>query len=148
MHDDQHGTALFSGAGLSNALELAKKKIGDVQIVVNGAGASAISCATIYISLGAKKENIVMLDSKGVIRKDGEYSDEHKRFFATDRDIHKLEEAIKKADVFIGLSKGNVLNKEMIKSMNKNPVVFALANPVPEISYEDAIAARTDVIVA
>ncbi|MEO8148737.1 MAG: NADP-dependent malic enzyme [Bacteroidia bacterium] len=148
MHDDQHGTAIISGAGLINALELAKKKITDVQIVINGAGAAAISCGKIYISLGAKKDNIVMLDSKGVIRTDGDYSDEHKRYFATARNIHTLEDAIKKADVFIGLSKGNVLNGEMIKSMNKNPVVFALANPVPEISYEDAVAARPDVIVA
>lgn len=148
MHDDQHGTAIISGAGLINALELAKKKISEVQIVINGAGAAAISCGQIYISLGAKRENIIMLDSKGVIRADGDYSDEHKRNFATKRDIHTLEEAIKKSDVFIGLSKGNVLNGEMIKSMNKNPVVFALANPVPEISYEDAMAARPDVIVA
>ncbi len=148
MHDDQHGTAIISGAGLINALEIANKKIEEVQIVVNGAGASAISCAKIYLSLGAKKENIVMLDSKGVIRTDGEYPDEHKRFFATSRDIHTLEEAIVNADVFIGLSKGNILNAAMIQSMNKSPVVFALANPVPEISYEDAMAARKDVIVA
>lgn len=148
MHDDQHGTAIISGAALINALELAKKKISDVQIVVNGAGASAISCAKIYIALGAKKENIVMLDSKGVIRAEGEYSDEHKRFFATARNIYTLEEAIKNADVFIGLSKGNVLNKDMVKAMSKNPIVFALANPVPEISYEEAAAARPDAIVA
>lgn len=148
MHDDQHGTAIISGAALINALELANKKIASVQIVVNGAGASAISCARIYISLGAKKENIVMLDSKGVIRGDGEYADENKKFFATQRDMHTLEDAIKGADVFIGLSKGNILNKDLIKAMSKNPIVFALANPVPEISYDEALEARPDVIVA
>jgi malate dehydrogenase (oxaloacetate-decarboxylating)(NADP+) len=148
MHDDQHGTAIISGAGLINALELAEKKIGDVQIVINGAGASAISCAKIYIALGATKSNIVMLDSKGVIRKDGEHTDENKLFFASDRDINTLDEAMKNADVFIGLSKGNVVSKDMVKSMNKNPIVFALANPVSEISYDDAVASRPDVIVA
>ena len=148
MHDDQHGTAIISGAGLMNALELAGKKIGDVKIVINGAGASAISCAKIYISLGAAKSNIVMLDSKGVIRKDGDHTDENKLFFATDHDIHTLDEAMSQADVFIGLSKGNVVSKDMVKSMNKNPIVFALANPVSEISYEDAKASRPDVIVA
>lgn len=148
MHDDQHGTAIISGAGLINSLELTGKKISDVQIVINGAGAAAISCAKIYISLGAGKDNIVMLDSKGVIRADAEHTDENKKFFATSRNINTLDEAMQNADVFIGLSKGNVVSTDMVKSMNANPVVFALANPVPEISYEDAMASRPDIIVA
>lgn len=148
MHDDQHGTAIISAAALLNALELAGKKIGDVKMVINGAGAASVSCTKLYINLGAKKENIIMLDSKGVIRKDNPNLDESKRFFATDKNIHTLEEAIKGADVFIGLSKGNILNAAMLQSMAKNPIVFALANPLPEISYFDAKAARPDVIVA
>ena len=149
MHDDQHGTAIISSAGLLNALEVAGKKIEDVKIVVNGAGASAVSCTKLYVSLGARLENIVMLDSKGVISKERTDLNEQKRFFATDRtDIHTLAEAIKGADVFLGLSKGNVLSQDMIRSMADHPIVFALANPTPEISYEDAMASRPDVLMA
>ena len=149
MHDDQHGTAIISAAGLLNALEVAGKKIEDVKIVVNGAGAAAISCTKLYEALGATHENIIMLDSKGVITSDREKLDATKRYFATDRrDLHTLEEAIKDADVFLGLSKGNVLTQDMIRSMANYPIVFALANPVPEISYEDAMAARPDVLMS
>ena len=148
MHDDQHGTAIISSAGLLNALEVAGKKIEDVRIV-NGAGASAVSCTKLYVSLGARLENIVMLDSKGVISKDRTDLNEQKRYFATSRtDIHTLEEAIKGADVFLGLSRGNVLSKDMVRSMAPSPIVFALANPVPEISYEDAMDSRPDVLMA
>ena len=149
MHDDQHGTAIISAAGLLNALEVAGKKIEDVKIVVNGAGAAAISCTKLYEALGATHKNIIMLDSKGVITSDREKLDDTKRYFATDRrDLHTLEEAIKGADVFLGLSKGNVLSQDMIRSMANHPIVFALANPVPEISYEDAMAARPDVLMS
>ena len=149
MHDDQHGTAIISSAGRLNALEVAGKKIEDVRIVVNGAGASAVSCTKLYVSLGARLENIVMLDSKGVISKDRTDLNEQKRYFATSRtDIHTLEEAIKGADVFLGLSRGNVLSKDMVRSMAPSPIVFALANPVPEISYEDAMDSRPDVLMA
>ena len=149
MHDDQHGTAIISSAGLVNALQVAGKKIEDVKIVVNGAGASAVSCTKLYVSLGARLENIVMLDSKGVISKARTDLNEQKRYFATDRtDIHTLEEAIKGADVFLGLSKGNVLSQDMVRSMAPSPIVFALANPTPEISYEDAMSARPDVLMA
>ena len=149
MHDDQHGTAIISAAGLLNALEVAGKKIEDVKIVVNGAGAAAISCTKLYEALGATHENIIMLDSKGVITSDREKLDATKRYFATDRrDLHTLEDAIKDADVFLGLSKGNVLSQDMIRSMANYPIVFALANPVPEISYEDAMAARPDVLMS
>ncbi|MBQ8265884.1 MAG: NADP-dependent malic enzyme [Bacteroides sp.] len=149
MHDDQHGTAIISSAGLLNALEVAGKKIEDVRIVVNGAGAAAISCTKLYEALGATHENIIMLDSKGVITSDREKLDDTKRYFATDRrDLHTLDEAIQGADVFLGLSKGNVLTQDMIRSMASHPIVFALANPVPEISYEDAMAARPDVLMS
>ena len=149
MHDDQHGTAIISAAGLKNALEVAGKDIAKVKIVVNGAGAAAISCTKLYVALGAKVENIVMLDSKGVITSDRENLTEQKKLFATDRrDVHTLAEAIKGADVFVGLSKGNVLTRDMLRSMNDNPIVFALANPVPEISYEDAMASRPDVLMS
>ena len=149
MHDDQHGTAIISSAGLLNALEVAGKKIEDVKIVVNGAGASAVSCTKLYVSLGARLENIVMVDSKGVISKERTDLNEQKKFFATDRtDIHTLAEAIKSADVFLGLSKGNVLSQDMVRSMADHPIVFALANPTPEISYEDAMASRPDVLMA
>lgn len=149
MHDDQHGTAIISAAGLENALEVAGKDITKVKIVVNGAGAAAISCTKLYCALGAKKENIVMLDSKGVITSDRTNLTPQKALFATDRrDVHTLEEAIKGADVFVGLSKGNVLSQDMVRSMAENPIVFALANPVPEISYEDAVAARPDVLMS
>ena len=149
MHDDQHGTAIISAAGLLNAWEVAGKKIEDAKIVVNGAGAAAISCTKLYCSLGAKHENIVMLDSRGVIYKGRDHVNEQKAEFATDRtDIHTLEEAIKGADVFVGLSKGNVLSQDMVRSMAHMPIVFALANPVPEISYEDAVAARPDILMS
>ena len=149
MHDDQHGTAIISAAGLINAVELSGKKMSEVKLVINGAGASANSCAKMYIAVGVKKENILMLDSKGVIHKGRTDLDQYKSFFASDKTtINTLAEAIKGADVFVGLSKGNILKPEMVKSMNKNCVVFALANPTPEISYEEAMAARQDIIVA
>ena len=149
MHDDQHGTAIISSAGLLNALEVAGKKIEDVKIVVSGAGAAAIMCTKLYVALGAKLENILMIDSKGVITADREGLNEQKRYFATKRtDVRTLEDAMKGADVFLGLSKGNVLSQDMIRSMAKNPIVFACANPVPEISYEDAMAARPDVLMS
>ena len=149
MHDDQHGTAIISSAGLINALQVAGKKIEEVKIVVNGAGASAISCTKLYVALGARRENILMLDSKGVITSDRPGLTEEKKFFATDRrDVHTLEEAIKGADVFLGLSRGNVLTQDMVRSMAEMPIVFALANPTPEISYEDAMASRPDVLMA
>lgn len=148
MHDDQHGTAIISGAGLINALEVAGKKIEDVKIVVNGAGAASISCTKLYIMLGAKKENIIMCDSKGVISTHRTDLNESKKFFATDRDIKTLAEAVVGADVFLGLSVANVLTQDMVRSMNANPIVFALANPNPEISYADAMASRDDIIFA
>jgi malate dehydrogenase (oxaloacetate-decarboxylating)(NADP+) len=149
MHDDQHGTAIISAAGLINAVEISGKKLSDIKLVINGAGASANSCAKMYIAVGVKKENILMLDSKGVIHKGRKDLDQYKSFFASDNTkLNTLEEAIKGADVFVGLSKGNILNKELVKTMAKNCVVFALANPTPEISYEDAMAAREDIIVA
>jgi malate dehydrogenase (oxaloacetate-decarboxylating)(NADP+) len=149
MHDDQHGTAIISSAGLLNALEVAGKKIEDIHIVVNGAGASATSCTKLYIALGARKENILMLDSKGVITTARENLPPNKQFFATERrDVHTLAEAIKGADVFLGLSKGNILSQDMIRGMAASPIVFALANPVPEISYEDAMASRPDVLMS
>ena len=149
MHDDQHGTAIISAAGLKNAMEVIGKDITKVKIVVNGAGAAAISCTKLYMAIGARKENIVMLDSKGVISTSRTDLNEQKKFFATSRtDIHTLDEAVKDADVFVGLSKGNVLSKDMVKTMAKDPVIFALANPVPEISYEDAMDARPDVLMS
>ena len=149
MHDDQHGTAIISAAGLKNALEVAGKNIADVKIVVNGAGAAAISCTKLYVALGARVENIVMLDSKGVITADRPNLTPQKALFATKRtDVHTLEEAVKGADVFVGLSKGNVLSQDMVRSMADQPIVFALANPVPEISYEDAMASRPDVLMS
>ena len=149
MHDDQHGTAIISAAGLKNAMEVIGKDIKKVKIVVNGAGAAAISCTKLYMAIGAQKENIVMLDSKGVISTSRTDLNEQKKFFATSRtDIYTLDEAVKDADVFVGLSKGNVLSKDMVKTMAKDPVIFALANPVPEISYEDAMDARPDVLMS
>lgn len=149
MHDDQHGTAIISAAGLLNAVEISGKKMEDVKLVINGAGASANSCAKMYIAVGVKKENILMLDSKGVIHKGRTDLDQYKSFFASEKtNINTLEEAIKGADVFVGLSKGNILNQKMVQSMAKNCIVFALANPTPEISYEDAISSRPDIIVA
>ena len=148
MHDDQHGTAIISGAGLLNALEIAGKKIEDVKIVVNGAGAASISCTKLYVMLGARKENIIMCDSKGVISTHRTDLNESKKEFATTRDIKTLEEAVVGTDVFLGLSVANVLTQEMVRSMNENPIVFALANPNPEISYADAMASREDIIFA
>lgn len=148
MHDDQHGTAIISAAGLLNSLEIADKNIEDIQIVVNGAGAAANSCTRLYILLGAKPENIVMLDSKGVINTKRTDLNERKKPFATSRNISTLAEAVKGADMFLGLSVGNVLTEEMIKSMNENPIVFALANPNPEISYDLAMKSRPDIIFA
>ncbi len=146
MHDDQHGTAIISAAALINALELANKRIDEVRIVVNGAGASAISCASLYRSLGAK--NIVMLDSKGVIGTHREDLNAQKEQFAIDTEHRTLEDALKNADVFLGLSRGNIVSKAMVQSMANDPIVFALANPEPEISYEEATSAREDIIMA
>lgn len=148
MHDDQHGTAIISGAGLLNALQIQGKRIGDVRLVVNGAGAAAISCTRLYVSLGVKRENVVMCDSKGVIRADRQGLNAQKREFATTRDIHTLEEAMAGADVFLGLSVADVVTPDMVKTMAPNPIVFALANPNPEIAYDLAISTRPDIIVA
>ena len=149
MHDDQHGTAIISAAGLLNALEVNGKNISEVKVVVNGAGAAAISCTKLYTALGVKKENIVMLDSRGVISTERTNLTPEKLEFATTRtDIHTLKEAIVDADVFLGLSKGNVLTKDMVRSMAKDPIVFALANPEPEITYEDAMESRPDVLMS
>ncbi len=148
MHDDQHGTAIISAAALINALEIAKKKIDKVKIVINGAGASAISCAKLYLALGAKKDNILMFDSKGLLTKDRTDLSEEKLLFITDKKAKDLGDGMKGADVFVGLSKGNVVSKAMLKGMASNPIVFALANPISEISYPDAIDARNDVIMA
>ena len=149
MHDDQHGTAIISAAGLLNALEVNGKNIADVKVVVNGAGAAAISCTKLYIALGVNKENVVMLDSRGVISTERTNLTPEKLEFATSRtDIHTLKEAIVDADVFLGLSKGNVLTKDMVRSMAKDPIVFALANPEPEITYEEAMESRPDVLMS
>jgi malate dehydrogenase (oxaloacetate-decarboxylating)(NADP+) len=148
MHDDQHGTAIISCAALINALELSVKKINEVKIIISGAGAAAISCTRLYQSFGAKKENIVMLDSKGVIRSSRSNLSSYKAEFATDRKIDTLEEAMIEADVFIGLSQPNILNESMLLSMAKNPIVFAMANPTPEIDYNLACQTRKDIIMA
>ena len=148
MHDDQHGTAIISAAALKNAIEISGKDISKVQIIVNGAGAAAISCTRLYLRLGAKRENVVMCDSKGVIRKDRGNLTVEKAEFATDVDIYTLEEAVKNADVFIGLSIADVFTPEMLLSMNDNPIVFAMANPNPEIKYNLAIKTRKDIIMA
>ena len=148
MHDDQHGTAIISAAALLNAVELAKKKMGKVKIVVSGAGAAAVSCTKLYKAFGAKGENIVMVDSKGVIRKDRPNLSEEKLEFATDRDLNTLDDAMKDADVFIGLSIANIVSPEMLESMAKRPIVFAMANPNPEIDYQLAMDTRKDVIMA
>lgn len=148
MHDDQHGTAIISGAALLNALEIQGKKIEDVKLVVNGAGAAAISCTSHYIRLGVRKENVVMCDSKGVVRTDRKDLNAQKRLFATDRDIHTLAEAIVDSDVFLGLSVADVLTPAMLMTMAPNPIVFALANPNPEIDYDIAVQARKDLIMA
>jgi len=148
MHDDQHGTAIISAAALLNALEIAEKNIEDVKIVVSGAGAAAISCTRLYQSFGAKRENIVMLDSKGVIRTDRENLTSQKAEFATHRTIDTLEEAMKDSDVFIGLSTSDIVSPEMLTTMAKNPIVFAMANPDPEIKYHLAVKTRDDIIMA
>ncbi|MBW8334837.1 MAG: NADP-dependent malic enzyme [Prolixibacteraceae bacterium] len=148
MHDDQHGTAIICSAGIINALELAGKKLGEAKIVINGAGAAAIACANLIVSLGAKIENIVMLDSKGVLRKDRTDLNKYKLKFSTDLDVNTLEDAMKEADLFLGLSKANVVTKEMVNSMANNPVIFAMANPDPEITYDEAMSVRDDLIMA
>ena len=148
MHDDQHGTAIISGSALLNALEIQGKKIEDIRLVVNGAGAAAISCTDHYIRLGVRPENIVMCDSKGVIREDREDINEYKRKFATKRGLHTLAEAMFDADVFLGLSKANVLTASMVHTMAPNPIIFALANPDPEIDYNLARETRDDLIIA
>jgi malate dehydrogenase (oxaloacetate-decarboxylating)(NADP+) len=148
MHDDQHGTAIISGAALLNALQLVKKRIDKAQFVVSGAGASAISCAKLFCELGAKPENFIMTDSKGVITRNRTDLDEFKVQFATSRSVTSLEEGMRGADVFIGLSKGGLLTADMLKAMAKHPIVFALANPDPEIDYETAMASRKDIIFA
>lgn len=148
MHDDQHGTAIISAAGLLNALELGNKNIESLVVVANGGGAAATSCLRIYKALGIKSENIIMCDSKGVVRKDRKTLTPEKQEFATDKDIHTLADAMNGADMFLGLSIGNVLTKEMVQSMANNPIIFAMANPTPEITWEDAHEARTDIIMA
>jgi len=148
FHDDQHGTAIISAAGLMNALEISGKKIDQVKIVVNGAGAASISCTKLYVALGVKKENIVMVDSKGVINRKRTDLNKYKKLFVTDRDIDTLAQALKGADIFLGLSVADVMSKEMLASMAKDPIVFAMANPNPEISYEDAMSTRNDLIFA
>lgn len=148
MHDDQHGTAIITSAGLMNALELVGKKIENIKIVVNGAGASAISCTNLYLKLGAKLENITMLDSRGVLHKGRTDLNETKKKFAIDTPIRTLEEAVKGADMFLGLSVGGVMKKEMLLTMAENPIVFALANPTPEISYDEAVETRSDIVIA
>ncbi len=147
MHDDQHGTAIISTAALKNAVEIAGKKLSKIKLVVSGAGAAAISCSKLYMRLGVKQENIIMCDSKGVIRSDRKELSETKKQFATDRDVNTLEEAMIDSDVFVGLSKGGLVSPKMLKSMAKNPIVFALANPTPEIDYKTAIASRDDIIM-
>jgi len=148
MHDDQHGTAIITAAALLNALELAKKDIKKIKVAVVGAGAAAFSCCKLYLALGAKKENIFMYDSKGLLSKERKDLDEHKQFFAIHKKDVALKEVMKTTDVFLGLSKGGLMSKAMVKSMPKDPIVFALANPEPEISYEDATSVRKDIIMA
>lgn len=148
MHDDQHGTAIISAAALLNAVELAGKKLEEIKIVVSGAGSAAIACANLYVALGAKKENFLMLNSKGVLKKDNEKLSSLQLEYATDKPVSTLEDAVKGADVFIGLSTGDILSADMLLSMADNPIVFAMANPNPEIKYDLAIAARNDVIMA
>ena len=148
MHDDQHGTAIISSAALLNALKIQDKDIADVRVVVNGAGAAAIACTRLFCELGVRHENVVMCDSKGVIRKDRGTLNSTKAEFATDRDIHTLAEAMKGADVFLGLSVADVVTADMVKSMAERPIVFALANPSPEIAYDLAIASRPDIVFA
>jgi malate dehydrogenase (oxaloacetate-decarboxylating)(NADP+) len=148
FHDDQHGTAIISGAGLLNAIEITGKKIENIRMVVCGAGAAAISCSRLYISLGVRRENIVMVDSKGVLNRKRKDLNKYKQEFITDRDLDTLAEAVKDADLFLGLSGAKLMSKEMLDSMAGNPIVFAMANPDPEISYEDAMSTRQDLIFA
>lgn len=148
MHDDQHGTAIISAAALLNAAELQGKSLGDIRMVVNGAGAAAVACTKLYVALGIKRENVVMCDSRGVVRADRESLTPQKAEFATQRDIHTLAEAMKDADLFLGLSVKDVVTPEMLRSMAPNPIVFALANPDPEIAYDIALASRPDLIFA
>jgi malate dehydrogenase (oxaloacetate-decarboxylating)(NADP+) len=148
FHDDQHGTAIISGAGLLNALEITGKKIDKIQLVVCGAGAAAISCSRLYVSLGVKRENIVMVDTKGVISTRRKDLNKYKQEFATSRDIDTLAQAVKGADMFLGLSAANMMTKEMLASMAPEPIVFAMANPNPEITFEDAMSTRNDLIFA
>jgi malate dehydrogenase (oxaloacetate-decarboxylating)(NADP+) len=148
FHDDQHGTAIISGAGLLNALEITGKKIDKIQLVVCGAGAAAISCSRLYVSLGVKRENIVMVDTKGVISTRRKDLNKYKQEFATSRDIDTLAQAVKDADMFLGLSAANMMTKEMLASMAPEPIVFAMANPNPEITFEDAMSTRNDLIFA
>lgn len=148
FHDDQHGTAIISAAGLLNAVEINGKKLSDLKVVVCGAGAAANSCTRLYVALGVKKENIIMVDSKGVVNKKRTDLNKYKQEWITDRDIDTLAEAVKDSDVFLGLSVANMLTSEMLSTMAPDPIVFAMANPNPEISYEDAMATRTDLIFA
>ncbi len=148
FHDDQHGTAIISGAGLLNSLEITGKAIEKIKMVVCGAGAAAISCSRLYVKLGVMKENIVMVDSKGVINEKRKDLNKYKQEFITERDIDSLAEAVKGADLFLGLSTANMLSKDMLATMADNPVVFAMANPDPEITYEDAMSTRSDLIFA
>jgi malate dehydrogenase (oxaloacetate-decarboxylating)(NADP+) len=148
FHDDQHGTAIISAAGLLNSLAITGRKIEDLKMVVCGAGAAAISCSRLYVSLGVRKENIVMCDSKGVINKKRKELNKFKQEFITSRDLDTLEQAVNGADLFLGLSAACMMSKEMLASMAKNPIIFAMANPNPEISYEDAMATRDDMIFA
>lgn len=148
FHDDQHGTAIISGAGLLNAVELTGKKISEVKMVVCGAGAAAISCSRLYLSLGIRKENIVMVDRKGVLNRKRQDLNIYKQEFVTDRNVDTLAEALVGADLFLGLSAANMMSKDMLASMAPDPIVFAMANPVPEISYEEAFETRGDVIFA
>jgi malate dehydrogenase (oxaloacetate-decarboxylating)(NADP+) len=148
MHDDQHGTAIICSAGIINALELAGKKLNEAKIVINGAGSAAIACTKLIISLGAKRENIIMLDSKGALRKDRTDLNKYKMEFVTSRDVSTLEDAMKGADIFLGLSQANVVSKKMVRSMAKRPIVFAMANPDPEIPYDEAMSSRDDLIMA
>lgn len=149
FHDDQHGTAIISGAALMNALELVQKEMSSIRIVINGAGAAAIACAHLYVALGVKHENIIVCDRQGVIYKGRELGmNIYKEYFAVDTPLRTLEQAMKDADVFVGLSSKGVVSKAMVKSMAPNPIIFAMANPDPEIGYEEALSARRDVIMA
>ncbi|MBI4649342.1 MAG: NADP-dependent malic enzyme, partial [Bacteroidia bacterium] len=148
FHDDQHGTAIISAAALLNAIELTGKKMQDIKVVVNGAGASAISCTNLYIKLGVRRENVIMLDTKGVVSTKRKDLNKYKQQFAVNTNVETLADAVKGADVFLGLSVAGVLKPEMVKTMAENPIVFAMANPNPEISYQDATSARKDIIFA